>query len=711
MALSAPWRTALGLAKYKGLPVLPCMPDKKLPLTKHGCYSASTDEKKIRKWAEHYPDALIAVPTGAVSGLVAIDVDPGGAQWYAENSAELACGRIHTTRRGWHLLYRQPQGVIVPSVRDVPVPGVDVRGTGGYIIWWPAHLGVSKDTVTGELDDVTNLPPWLEQQIAKPAHSTRGSGGADDQAGPLDHAAQVELLARAEQLLARLDPGCNRDLWVKVGMGLHYETRAHAAGRVLWDRWSRGELLPEPRRPGNYDPVELGRQWGSFKLDHAAPVTFGTLVHLVDEYAPPGLIDDELVLPSSAWPAPLAESVYHGLAGEIVRTISPESEADPAALLMHLLVAFGVLAGRHAHYYVEGARHHSNLFACIVGETAKGRKGTSWARLRQIFERVLVPVRVVSGLSTGEGLKFNVRDPREGTERDKKTGHIETFIADAGVGDKRLLVIEPEFAQSLRVVQRPGNTLSPTVRDSWDTGDLMTLTKADPVTATGAHIGMLTHITIAELRAELGATHLASGFGNRFLFVCARRSKVLPFGGGETSDQVLGQFASKLDQVADNSRKRGRISMAPGARELWESVYQTLSAGAPGLFGAATARAEAQSVRLALLYSMLDDAPAIERVHLEAALELWRYCADSARLVFGDALGDRVADDILRGLRRAGDVGMNRTDISALLGRHESVERIGAALVLLAEQRLAWSEQRSTGGRPVEVWRAGKPAK
>ena len=183
MALSAPWRTALGLAKYKGLPVLPCMPDKKLPLTKHGCYSASTDEKKIRKWAEHYPDALIAVPTGAVSGLVAIDVDPGGAQWYAENSAELACGRIHTTRRGWHLLYRQPQGVIVPSVRDVPVPGVDVRGTGGYIIWWPAHLGVSKDTVTGELDDVTNLPPWLEQQIAKPAHSTRGSGGAGGLAG------------------------------------------------------------------------------------------------------------------------------------------------------------------------------------------------------------------------------------------------------------------------------------------------------------------------------------------------------------------------------------------------------------------------------------------------------------------------------------------------------------------------------------------------
>jgi len=36
---------------------------------------------------------------------------------------------------------------------------------------------------------------------------------------------------------------------------------------------------------------------------------------------------------------------------------------------MHLLAGFGILCGRTAHYFVEGARHYPNLFALIVGET------------------------------------------------------------------------------------------------------------------------------------------------------------------------------------------------------------------------------------------------------------------------------------------------------------------------------------------------------
>lgn len=390
------------------------------------------------------------------------------------------------------------------------------------------------------------------------------------------------------------------------------------------------------------------------------------------------------------WPQPPDEAIYHGLAGRIVAAIRPDTEADPVAVLMHVLIAFGTLTGRHAYYFVEGARHYPNLFAVIIGETAKGRKGSAWSRARQVLDRIPGHPRVVSGLSTGEGLKYNVRD---------------TTDADPGAGDKRLLVIESEFAGPLRVARREGNTLSVCTRDAWDTGNLQTLTKHDPIVATDAHICIIGHISAAELRRELTATDLASGFANRFLLCCARRARELPFGGRLLSEPQLDEFAHALALAADTARAHTRVDMDEQAAALWCEVYGELSAGRMGLFGAATARAEAQTVRLALLYALLDGAAAIERAHLAAALALWRYCEASALYVFGDALGDPVADEIARALRNAGTAGLSRTDLSNHFQRHESAERIGAALALLRARGLICAETQTTSGRPREVWR------
>jgi hypothetical protein len=62
------------------------------------------------------------------------------------------------------------------------------------------------------------------------------------------------------------------------------------------------------------------------------------------------------------------------LAGEIVHTIEPHSESDPAALLLQLLVAFGSVVGRGPHFKAESDRHGLNLFTVLVGETSKARK-------------------------------------------------------------------------------------------------------------------------------------------------------------------------------------------------------------------------------------------------------------------------------------------------------------------------------------------------
>jgi hypothetical protein len=121
----------------------------------------------------------------------------------------------------------------------------------------------------------------------------------------------------------------------------------------------------------------------------------------------------EIEPPPAGWPTIAAEA-YHGLAGEVVRVIGPHTECDPIAILVHYLIFFGNAVGRGPYYQVEGDKHHTNAYVVLVGDTSKGRKGTSAGRVRQIFEIAepdWVRERVASGLSTGEGLIWVVRDP------------------------------------------------------------------------------------------------------------------------------------------------------------------------------------------------------------------------------------------------------------------------------------------------------------
>jgi hypothetical protein len=413
------------------------------------------------------------------------------------------------------------------------------------------------------------------------------------------------------------------------------------------------------------------------------------------------------VEPSAPWPSTLDDAAMHGIAGEFVRMVEPNTEADSAAILMQFLVCFGALVGRGPHYRVEGDEHHSNLYALMVGATAKGRKGTSWGRVREVFERIPDWKPHVSGLASGEGLKYHVRDAREET-KPNKSQELVTEVVDEGVTDKRLLVVESEFASALRAAQRNGSTLSAAVREGWDTGNLRTLTKQDPVTATGAHVCIIGHITDDELRTELTATDSANGFANRFLFVAVKRSKRLPFGGEQADLAEVESFAIRLRELADGARSRSRIGMTPSARDVWARVYGELSEGSGGLHGAVTARAEAQVIRLALIYCLLDGGGAIDTPHLLAGLAVWQYCNDTAKHIFGASLGDRAADEIMRRLLHAGETGLTRTEIRDMFGRHKSAEQIGAALDLLRRKSRATCETLDTGGRPSEVWRAVK---
>lgn len=410
----------------------------------------------------------------------------------------------------------------------------------------------------------------------------------------------------------------------------------------------------------------------------------------------------------TAWPDPLDEAALHGLAGEVVRAIEPHTEADPAGLLIQLLVCFGNTVGRSPHFFAEDSRHAMNLNAILVGATASGRKGSAWSRIRKLFgdaDADWCRNRIKSGISSGEGLIYHVRDPEEKeepiVEKGKTVGH-RTSVVDRGIADKRLLVFESEFASPLRIMAREGNILSVVLRQAWDSGDLSILTKNSPMRATEAHISLVGHITKTELLVNLSNTDVASGLANRIMWICVRRSKCLPWGGNFHGEKFK-ELADRVRQALEFARNVGEMGMDQEARTVWENVYRALTREEPGLFGAFLVRAAPTVRRLAMIYALMNHSGIVRAVHLRAALAVWEYAEASARFIFGSSFGDPTADAILSALHNSPD-GMTRMEIRDLFGKHKSAAELDRALSLLVESGLVRKDKKKTRGRSAEKW-------
>jgi hypothetical protein len=431
-------------------------------------------------------------------------------------------------------------------------------------------------------------------------------------------------------------------------------------------------------------------------MNHGLPMSFDQ--YPTTEAAARSVIDS--IPQSPQWPQPMAPDAFHGIAGQFVGRVEPYCEGDPAALLVQFLIAFGNRVGRSAHYMVGATRHYMNLFACLVGITSKARKGTSWHHIKEMMIDVeLGQARngFVSGLSSGEGLISAVRDPEPDTVDNE--GNVKKGAP--GIVDKRLMVTQGEFCSVLKVMDREGNILSGILRDAWDDGTLRVMTKR-PMKATEAHISIIGHITRDELRSHLTETDKANGFANRFLWLCVTRSKFLPEGEGVPRVEMQ-EIEERLAPLLNKARTVEQMQRDEEAKDLWATVYAALSEGEMGLVGSVIARAEAQVLRLSCIYALLDGSEIVCVQHLRAALAVWSYCEASCRYIFGDSMGDPVADSILAALKERSE-GMTRTEIRDLFGRNKSKAQIDVALSSLMERSKIDKRTESTGGRPVEVW-------
>jgi hypothetical protein len=345
---------------------------------------------------------------------------------------------VETGGDGRHYYFRYPSGhKVKSSTLRAAGTGLDVKADAGGVVAPPSRhetgqlyfwaAGASPDDVP-----LADLPPWL-LAVVTDQHSSDARSDEIAVGGAIPQGRRHETLvslagtmrrrgmspaAMEAALLAENQARCNPPLGER-------EVCSIAASILKY---------PTGRTDSNYGTNSNGQD----RLAEAC------IRGITSAQGPPRV-----------WPS-LDPTALHGIAGEVVRAIEPHSESDPAALLLQLLVAMGNACGRLPHFVAESDRHGCNLFVVLVGETSKGRKGTSYGHVRRLVERADSSwPGDRSGLVSGEGLIYNVRDAVSEFTKGKDT------LVDPGVDDKRLLVVEPEFAAILRgAMARQGNTLS-----------------------------------------------------------------------------------------------------------------------------------------------------------------------------------------------------------------------------------------------------------
>ena len=172
-----PVADALRLAHY-GTPSFPCREDKR-PACPHGFKDATADPEKLRELWRQYPGPLVGVPTGDASGIFVVDVDSArhdeANDWLERHSPYLPETRQHATKSGGlHLLFKHRPGL--KNTSSKLARGVDTRGDGGYIIWWPFHMGLNAPHKL-ELP-IADLPDEIYQRLVERPAPLRFTGPA-----------------------------------------------------------------------------------------------------------------------------------------------------------------------------------------------------------------------------------------------------------------------------------------------------------------------------------------------------------------------------------------------------------------------------------------------------------------------------------------------------------------------------------------------------
>ncbi|MDO8262190.1 MAG: DUF3987 domain-containing protein [Gallionella sp.] len=408
----------------------------------------------------------------------------------------------------------------------------------------------------------------------------------------------------------------------------------------------------------------------------------------LDAFAKNKAADDETLDNHRNAPRPDPACLY-GLVGEVARAGGDTTEANPYAIAANFITFMSCAVGRGPFMPVGNTWHHSRQFMLHIGRSGRGRKGDAVSLISRI-ERALkalsqeaTPQVHRGGLSSREGLVYLIHD-----------GYSEGKTEVEAILDKRLLVIESEFANVLHQSKREGNTLSAALRDCWDGVSMKPATKSSRLWATDPHIAMIGAVTPSELLGLMASRELTNGFANRFLMFWAERTKILAFPRATSQDAVDALALRVLEVLTFCKAERWaehdhmRVELSPDARKRYEKLYLTeLNDNSAGeRITALIERRAPMLLRLAMLFALCDMQTTVEVHHINAALAWVRYSVDSIKFIFGSAADEVAVEEtndtalkIVEFLKEKGRA--TRKDLTAgCFQGHTSKSRIDAAL-------------------------------
>jgi hypothetical protein len=639
----------------------PCDNAGKHPITINGFKDATQDPQRIRTLlsAGSEPNYGLVPP----DGVFALDVDGTGIERLAELQAKhgpLPDTLLTKTANGEHIFLRWPA--------ELPRPigqlwGFVTRwGSGkgaGYVIGPRSVHASGAVYAPGTSFEIADLPDaWAQSVIAAPEQA---DGEYEIPAGGYQLPDYGYQGSRYNEIL--------RYIASRYMRGISVDEIWAGVLSVLAPRFE--EPLSQPDLRNRFDrawaetPERLGKPEAAPAIEIASVPANAVAVALPE------------------WPAEPDAAAYHGVLGEIVHAVVPMTEADPVAILGSLLAATGACMG-HMRTIYQGSTQAANLFVALVGDSSTGRKGTAASIARDVMTAAYPDWQnlIVAGLGSGEGLIGHLK-------RVEETEH-------------RALVLESEFGRLLTVMAREGSTLSPVVRDAWDGVPMGRFLAREQSLVTWHHVSIAAHVTSIELQSKLTSTDAANGFGNRFLWLAVRRTKLVPF--PESPKALVTPYLDSLYRAIEEAQTACEIKLSSAAAERWETLYAaSATRQRPGMLGAMLARAEAQIIRLALLYALLDRSTEVGAQHLEAAEALWSYAERSVVHIFGISTGDRHADALREYLREGA---LEWESAKRALGLRSAADLSDAVAVLvslgIAEVVTA---PRDGGGRPRRVVR------
>jgi len=279
-------------------------------------------------------------------------------------------------------------------------------------------------------------------------------------------------------------------------------------------------------------------------------------------------------------------------------------------------------------------------------------------------------------------------------------------VQDEGVADKRLMVVETEFANVLKVSNRDGNTLSGVIRQAYDgNGVLSNLSKNSAEQATEAHVSIIGHTTPEDLRRFLSTTDAANGFGNRFMFLATERARIIP-SPRRIPEDALAELGQEVRRLLNRGRKVEEMTRTPGADELWSALYEELTSPPPGLLGDLLARGAAHVTRLSAIYALLGGSSGlIQEEHVVSALAFWEMASASVEIVFRGRTGNDAADRIREAMSPGDEFTFTEIREEVFNGRISSARLQAATELLVGLGEFEILKMESTGGRPPKVLR------